>query len=143
MLIIQGWLAAPLILTCLFGFSCARVTPILAGIGVARLVAGAFRVLFCVVWASSNQCFACNATGPDAVQRLEQKKAKIKNDAIFGPQKRGPIFEPTTCGSNQFSLKMVRGTKNGAKKWDPKMVHQKMKKCWQKHREIIAGKLLH
>ena len=53
LLIIQGWLAAPLILTCLFGFSCARVTPILAGgIGVARFVAGAFLVLFCVVWAS-------------------------------------------------------------------------------------------
>ena len=42
-----------------------------------------------------------------------------------------------------FLLKMVRGTKNGAQKWDPKMVPQKMKKCWQKPREIIAGKLLH
>ena len=43
----QGWLAAPLTLTCSFVFSCARGTPILAGgIGVARLVAGA---VFCFV----------------------------------------------------------------------------------------------
>ena len=50
---------------------------------------------------------------------------KIKNDAIFGPQKRGPIFEPAPV---KFSLKMVRGTKNGAQKWDPKMVPQKNEK---------------
>ena len=31
------------------------------------------------------------------------------------------------------------GPKNGTQKWCPK----KWKKCWQKHREIIAGKLLH
>ena len=43
---IQGWLAAPLILICSLVFSCARVTPILAGgIGVARVVAGAFFVV--------------------------------------------------------------------------------------------------
>ena len=50
---------------------------------------------------------------------------KIKNDAIFGPQKRGTIFEQATV---KFSLKMVRGTKNGVQKWDPKMGPQKMKK---------------
>ena len=54
-------------------FSCARGTPILAGgIGVARLVAGAvFCCLFGQVYVS---VFACNATGLDAVRRLEQKK---------------------------------------------------------------------
>ena len=31
------------------------------------------------------------------------------------------------------------GPKNGTQKWCPK----KWKKCWQKHPEIIAGKLLH
>ena len=48
-----GWLAAPLILTCRFGFSVVRGTPILAGgIGVARFVAGAFLCLLSFVWAS-------------------------------------------------------------------------------------------
>ena len=75
----QGWLAAPLTLTCPMVFSCARGTPILAGgIGVARLVAG---VVFCfVVVCLFGQvfvsAFACNATGLDAVQRLEQKKSR-------------------------------------------------------------------
>ena len=27
---------------------------------------------------------------------------KNKNDAIFGPQKRGPIFELRICGSSQI-----------------------------------------
>ena len=50
LLSILGWLAAPLILTCRFGFSVARGTPILAGgIGVARFVAGAFLCLLSFV----------------------------------------------------------------------------------------------
>ena len=50
---IQGWLAAPLILTCSLVLFCARETPILAGgIGVARCVAGAVLSFFLVDWAS-------------------------------------------------------------------------------------------
>ena len=55
-------------------FSCARGTPILAGgIGVARLVAGA--VFCCLSGQVYVSVFACNATGLDAVRRLEQKKS--------------------------------------------------------------------
>ena len=68
---------------------------------------------------------------------------EIKNDAIFGLQKRGPFLNLPPLALIKFSLKIVRGIKmgpkNGTRKWGPK----KMKKCWQKHREIIAGKLLH
>ena len=76
--IIQGWLAAPLIFTCSLVFSSARQTPILAGgIGVARLVAGAFFVFFVVCLFVCGQVnvstFACNAIRLDPVQRLEQK----------------------------------------------------------------------
>ena len=62
---------------------------------------------------------------------------------FLGPKNGGPFLNLSPLAPIKFSLKMVRGTKNGAQKWDPKMVPQKMKKCWQKHREIIAGKLLH
>ena len=62
---------------------------------------------------------------------------------FLGPKNGGPFLNLLFLAPVKFSLKMVRGTKNGAQKWDPKMVSPKMKKCWQKHREIIAGKLLH
>ena len=71
----QGWLAAPLTLTCPLVFSCARGTPILAGgIGVARFVAGSVFCVVCLLGQDFVSAFACNATGLDAVQRLEQKK---------------------------------------------------------------------
>ena len=49
----SGLACRPADINLLVGFVCARETPILAGgIGVARFVAGAFFVLFLVVWAS-------------------------------------------------------------------------------------------
>ena len=42
---------------------------------------------------------------------------KIKNDLVFGPPKRGPIFEPTTSGSNQIFSENGKGHQ----KWGPKM----------------------
>ena len=68
---------------------------------------------------------------------------KTKMMQFLDPKNGGPFLNLQPPAPIKFSLEMVRGTKNGAQKWDPKMVPQKMKKCWQKHREIIAGKLLH
>ena len=56
-----------------------RGTPILAGgIGVARFGGwGCFCVWFCCWAIFMSVCFACHATGLDAVQRLEQKKVQM------------------------------------------------------------------
>ena len=70
-------------------------------------------------------------------------KKNPKMMQFLGTKDGGPFLNLEPLAPVKFSFKMVRGTKNGAQKWDPKMVPQKMKKCWQKHREIIAGKLLH
>ena len=78
---------------------------------------------------------------PCEEKRFCEKKSKMMQ--FLGPKNGGPFLNLQPPAPVKFSLKMVRGTKNGAQKWDPKMVPQKMKKCWQKHREIIAGKLLH
>ena len=60
-------------------FLCVRGTRILAGgIGVARLVVGAgFGFGFCCLKKLKSVCFACHATGLDAVQRLEQKEKLV------------------------------------------------------------------
>ena len=60
--IIQGWLAAPLILTCLVG-----------GFESLVLWLGRF-CCFVLIGQVNVSVVACNATGLDAVQRLEQKK---------------------------------------------------------------------
>ena len=55
-------------------FLCPRDSNPGWGIGVARLVAGAvFCVVGCLLGQDFVSAFACNATGLDAVQRLEQK----------------------------------------------------------------------
>ena len=55
-------------------------------------------------------------------------KKKSKMMQFLGPKNGGPFLNLQPLAPIKFSLKMVRGTKNGAQKWDPKMVPQKMKK---------------
>ena len=54
-------------------------------------------------------------------------KKKPKMMQFLGPKNGGPFLNLEPLAPVKFSVKMVRGTKNGAQKWDPKMVPQKMK----------------
>ena len=80
-MIIQGWLAAPLILTC--PLVCFLLCPRDSNPGWgdwSRSFCG-WGVFCCFFLFGGGQvnvsAFACNATGLDAVQRLEQKKSPI------------------------------------------------------------------
>ena len=66
-------------------------------------------------------------------------KKNQKMMQFLGPKNGVPFLNLQPLAPVKFSLRMVRGTKNGAQKWNPKMVPQKMKKCWQTHREITVG----
>ena len=48
-------------------------------------------------------------------------KKKSKMMQFLGPKNGGPFLNLQPPAPVKFSLKMVRGTKNGAQKWDPKM----------------------
>ena len=75
----------------------------------------------------------------DVKKSVFAKKTKMMQ--FLGPKNGGPFLNLEPLAPVKFSLKMVRGTKNGAQKRDPKMVPQKMKKmlaeasrnyCWGK-----------
>ena len=70
-----------------------------------------------------------------------QKKSKMMQ--FLGPKNGGPFLNLQPPAPIKFSLKMVRGTKNGTQKWDPKMGPQKMKKMLAEASRFFAGKLLH
>ena len=67
-----------------------------------------------------------------------EKKSKMMQ--FLGPKNGGPFLNLQPLAPVKFSLKMVRGTKNGAQKWDPKMVPQKMKKMLAEASRNYCGK---
>ena len=73
----------------------------------------------------------------DVKKSVFAKKTKMMQ--FLGPKNGGLFLNLEPLAPVKFPLKMVRATKNGAQKRDPKMVPKKMKKCWQKHREITVG----
>ena len=65
---------------------------------------------------------------------------KIKNDVIFGPQKQGPIFEPTTSGSNQIFSENGKGHQKWGRKMGPKNGAPKNEKMLDEASRNYCGK---